>query len=365
MIKILYVNKLYYPHIGGIETVVKDMAEGLNSEADIKVLVCQGKKGKCSNEIINGVKVHRCGSLGTYFSMPVSFSFFNKFKEMSADSDIVHIHMPFPLADIGCLMSGFKGKVILSWHSDIVKQKKLMLLYKPFMNRLLKRADKIVVATQGHIDGSDYLKPYVEKCVIIPYGIDLSKYKSTEKNILKCTYKNSKKILFMGRLVYYKGVEVLIKAFETVRNCELFIVGSGKLEEELKKNESDRVHFLGVLSDKDIQSALNDCDIFVLPSCEKSEAFGIVQMEAMAYGKPVINTNLPTGVPFVSLNGQTGITVPVGDSNSLAKAIQTLADNDELRKKYGENGLKRVKNVFSIEKMLESLYNLYENEVEK
>lgn len=363
MMKILLVNKLYYPHIGGIETVVRDIAEGLNERADINVLVCNGEKSDTKDEIINGVKVRRCKSMGTYFSMPVSFSFFHEFRKMAENSDIVHIHMPFPLADVACFLSGYKGKIILSWHSDIVKQKKLMIFYKPFMNYLLKRADKIIVATQGHIDGSAYLKPYAEKCCIIPYGIDAEKYSIQDRKILECTDKSSKKALFIGRLVYYKGVDVLINAFKEVNGCELFIIGTGKLENELKQKSSDKIHFLGSLSDDDVKSALNECDIFILPSVAKSEAFGIVQMEAMIYGKPVINTNLPTGVPYVSIDNETGITVPVNDEKSLADAIQKLADDDELREFYGQNGYRRVREYFSMDNMLDSLYDLYKNEV--
>lgn len=367
MIRVLLVNKLYYPHIGGIETVVRDIAEGLRYRADIKVLVCHGEKSGTTDENINGIQVRRCGSLGTYFSMPVSFPFVHHFRKMSSQADVIHIHMPFPLADIACLLSGYKGKVILSWHSDIVKQKKLMVFYKPFMKYLLERADNIIVATRGHIEGSSYLKPYADKCRIIPYGIDTEKYHTDNRNILECNDKSSKKILFIGRLVYYKGIDILIDAFEHVKGCELFIVGTGKLENELiqkvtGRGMTDKIHFMGSLSDDDIKSALNNCDIFVLPSCEKSEAFGIVQMEAMVYGKPVINTSLPTGVPYVSKNGETGITVPVNDSRSLAEAIQKLTNDDELRKKYGETGYKRVREHFSMDKMLDEIFELY-NEV--
>lgn len=369
MIKVLQVNKLYYPHIGGIETVVRNIAEGLKNKVDIKVLVCRRNRGKTIDENINGIPVRKSGSLGVYFSMPVSFPFIRDFKKMSSESDIVHIHMPFPLSDVACLLSGYKGKVVLSWHSDIVKQKKLMVFYKPFMNYLLKRADRIVVATEGHINGSAYLEPYREKCSVIPYGIDTEKYMiENPVPFLECSCKSSKKVLFIGRLVYYKGIDVLVKAFSKVKNCELFIAGTGKLESELKSEVnnsglSDRIHFIGSPSDDEIKLALNDCDIFVLPSVANSEAFGIVQMEAMVYGKPVINTSLPTGVPYVSLDGITGITVPPSDADALAEAIQKLADDSTLCRKYGENGYKRVRENFAMDKMLDSLYDLYKSEV--
>jgi len=361
-LKILQVNKLYSPQIGGIETVIQSISENLNDRADIDVLVCQ-PKGKGSKDIVNGVKVTRCSSLGTYFSMPVSLEFISKFRKMSKTSDIVHIHVPFPLADLACILSGYKGKVVIYWHSDIVKQKKLLKLYKPLMNKFLKRADCIVVATQGHIDGSPYISKYADKCKIIPYGLNLEDYSITGDILTKQLHnKDSLKVLFVGRLVYYKGVDVLVKAFKNVTGCELFIVGTGTLKDELKQISSDIhniVHFLGSLSDTDLKKALSDCDMFVLPSVENSEAFGIVQMEAMVYGKPVINTSLHTGVPHVSLDGLTGITVPPSNIDALSKAIQTLANDDTLRKQYGNNAYNRVREVFDNNKIMNDIYSLY------
>lgn len=366
--KILQVNKLYYPHIGGIETVVQNIAEGLNDRTEMEVLVCQ-PKGKAMSEVVNEVFVSRSGSMGTLFSMPISLSFISDFKQKAKNADVVHVHLPFPLADLACIMSEYKGKVVISWHSDVVKQKKLMFFYKPILKRFLRRADKIIVATKGHIDGSKYLKPYRNKCEIIPYGLNIEDYEDIEdfRPILSdlLVSKQNKKVLFTGRLVYYKGVEVLINAFEKIIGCELFIVGKGNLESELKARVeelglADKVHFMGNLSFDELKYAFADCDIFVLPSVANSEAFGIVQMEAMVYGKPVINTSLPTGVPHVSLDGQTGITVPPNDVLALAGAIQKLADDDDIREKFGQNAYKRTREKFGMQKMLDDIYGLYE-----
>ncbi len=366
--KILQVNKLYYPHIGGIETVVQNIAEGLNDRTEMEVLVCQ-PKGKAMSEVVNEVFVSRSGSMGTLFSMPISFSFISDFKQKAKNADVIHVHLPFPLADLACITSEYKGKVVISWHSDVVKQKKLMFFYKPILKRFLRRADKIIVATKGHIDGSGYLKPYRNKCKIIPYGLNIEDYEDIEdfRPILSdlLVSKQNKKVLFTGRLVYYKGVEVLINAFEKIIGCELFIVGKGNLELELKARVeelglADKVHFMGNLSFEELKYAFADCDIFVLPSVANSEAFGIVQMEAMVYGKPVINTSLPTGVPHVSLDGQTGITVPPNDVLALAGAIQKLADDDDIREKFGQNAYKRTREEFGMQKMLDDIYGLYE-----
>jgi len=373
-IRILEVNKAYCPHIGGIETLVQQYSEKLSEYDDIevKVLVCRDGKGSTIHENANGTDLTRAGSLGTYFSCPVSLSFIRLFRDMSENADAVHIHFPFPLADLALLLSGYKGKVILSWHSDIVRQKKLMFFYKPLMNYLLERADVILTATKGHIKYSDFLWKYRKKCRILPYGINPDDYCVYGETVLKSRYKGSVKVFFTGRLVYYKGVDVLLKAFREVIsrniNCELFIAGEGVLESGLKEYTdscglADRIHFLGFLPETDLKSAYNACDIFVLPSTEKSEAFGIVQIEAMACGKPVINTRLPSGVPYVSKNGVTGITVRPKNVPQLADAIEKLCTDPELRKEYGRNGAERVNRYFSEEKIIRKLYSIIKEDL--
>lgn len=346
-LRILEVNKFYPPHIGGIETVIAQRTQVFSKypDAEVKVLVCQEKGSGCT-ERLDGAEIVRAGSLGTFFSCPVSLSFLWKFRKMAKEADVVEFHTPFPIGDLACLLSGYKGRVVVAWHSDVIKQKKLLRFYKPILMRFLKRADAIIAATQGHIESSAFLPMFREKCHIIPYGLDAKAYDSADVFPIlteKCRKSDSVKLLFVGRLVYYKGVDVLLKAFQKVHGCELFLCGTGPLEEELRQTADGLpVHFLGRLSEAELKSAFADCDVFVLPSVENSEAFGIVQQEAMVYGKPVINTALPTGVPYVSVHGETGLTVPPKDADALAGAIQALADNAELRRKFGENARNKV-----------------------
>ncbi|MBQ7026817.1 MAG: glycosyltransferase [Ruminococcus sp.] len=368
MLRILEVNKAYYPHVGGIETLVQQYSEELGQLDGVKVktLVCRDGRGKTVRERINGVDLTRAGSMGTYFSCPLSFSFIAEFRRMAKDADVVHIHLPFPLADAALLLSGFRGRVVLSWHSDIVKQKKLMTFFRPLINRTLKRADAVLTATQGHIDGSDFLPRFRKKCRIVPYGLTVEDYLRTNGGGFlsdKLSDKNAVKVFFTGRLVYYKGVDVLLKAFRRINGCELFIAGTGELEVSLreyakKHNLEEKVHFLGFLPDDDLKAAYADCDIFVLPSVAKSEAFGIVQLEAMVCGKPVINTSLPSGVPFVSVHGKTGLTVPPSDAKALASAVNTLASDSLLREKYGKAASERVLNEFNEKNVIKKLYSV-------
>ena len=369
--RILEVNKAYYPHIGGIETLVRQYSEELGAMdgVQLRTLVCREGRGRTVREEMNGVDLTRAGSLGTYFSCPLSFSFFRLFRKMAKTADVVHMNVPFPLADLALLLSGFKGRVVVSWHSDVVKQKKLLFFYKPIMKRMLRRADCIITATEGHINGSDYLPEFRSKCKVIPYGLNIDDYLSIERKPFltkRLRSKDNIKVFFTGRLVYYKGVDVLLKAFTMVRGCELFIAGTGEMESELKSfardnGMTDRVHFLGFLPDEQLKQAFADCDIFVLPSVQKSEAFGIVQQEAMVYGKPVINTKLPSGVPYVSIHGVTGLTVPPSDPKALAFAINRLASDEELRASFGRNAAKRVEINYSEGMVIRELYQALRN----
>lgn len=361
-LKVLQVNKLYAPDIGGVERVAQQIAEGLAEQTQMQVLVCQ-KKGKRTEQKVNGIPVTRSKTLGTKFSMPISFGFFRDLRRLCREQDLLLFHMPFPLGDLAYLFSGYRGKTAVWWHADVVRQKKLMFFYRPIMNAFLRRVDRIFVATQGHIEGSAYLGPYREKCRVVPFGLNVEEYRkdtAPASPLAERAKAGTVKFLFVGRLVYYKGVDVLLRAFEKVPNAELFIVGSGPLREELeaeaqRMGKADAVHFLAGLSDAQLKACYRDCDVFVLPSIARSEAFGLVQLEAMAFGRPVINTSLPSGVPYVSLHGKTGLTVPPEDAQALADAMCALAGDADLREAYGKAGYERVCTEFSEQHMMELL----------
>jgi len=365
--RILQVNKLYAPVVGGVETVVRDIAEGLTPLTNMQVLVCQ-PKGRRTSESFNGVDVTRANSLGTWLSMPLSFDFFRQYKRVSKNVDIVQLHFPFPLADLAVWLFGCKGKLVVWWHSDIVRQKVFLKLLKPLIHRTLKRADSIIVASNETITSSEFLPAYAHKCTVIPFGLDFNAYKNiNNKNFLVTKNPTSKKLLFVGRLVYYKGVALLIEAMKSVGNAELFIVGNGALEEQLKLEANQiktKIHFLGTLPQKELLNAYSSCDCLIFPSCANSEAFGLTQLEAMFYAKPVINTNLPTAVPWVSVHEETGLTVPVGDVEALANAINRLVGDDVLREKLGQNARKRVQDLFDRRDMMKKLYSHYKNLLE-
>ena len=247
----------------------------------------------------------------------------------------------------------------------------MLKLYQPLMKWLLKRADVILTATQAHIDSSSYLQPFREKCVIVPYGIDPAAYELRPHltPLASQLYdKSAKKILFTGRLVYYKGADVLLEAFANLQtNAELFFAGTGVLEDELKMRAevlgiAERVHFLGRRMTPELRDMFAECDLFVLPSVANSEAFGIVQLEAMVNGKPVINTALPTGVPLVSIDGETGLTVPPKDAAALTEAMEKLLSDDALRAQYGKAARERVLQTYSLQAVMEKTRKVLLNE---
>lgn len=365
--RILITGKAYAPHIGGIETVMQQVAEGLRGRACVSVLTCRDDFGGGRTERIHHVSVTRCGSLGTFASCPLSLSYLSAFRRKVMCADVVELHLPFPLADFATLLAGYHGRVVVAWHSDVVRQKLLLRCYRPLMHWLLRRADAIVVATPAHIDSSPDLQHYREKCVVIPYGISAAEYDAVPRMPVltsRLHHAGAKKVLFTGRLVYYKGVEVLLEAFAKVRQeSELFLAGTGVLEPTLRTRAvelgiAERVHFLGKRMTPELRAAFADCDLFVLPSVANSEAFGIVQLEAMVYGKPVINTALPTGVPLVSLEGQTGLTVSPSNADALACAMETLLSDDTLRARYGAAARKRVLDTFEIEHVLRQTWEI-------
>lgn len=367
--KILQVSKLYYPEVGGIEKTLQQISEGLNDITDLKVLVCQ-KKGRGCMENVNKVEICRSGSFGVIQSVPVSVSFLWNLRKLVNDMDVVQFHMPFPLGDIGCLLSGYGGKVVAFWHSDVIKQKKWMFLYGPIMKRFLSRADLILVGSKGILEGSVYLKPYKDKCRVVPFAVRRDIEEAGGEWIKLHGYKEKEKglhFLFIGRLVYYKGCNILLEAFSEISSdAVLTIVGDGILKEKLMAQSeryglSERICFLGHIDDLTLKKCLEDADVFVLPSVERSEAFGLVQLEAMAYGIPVINTNLPSGVPEVSIHMKTGLTVKPGNVRDLLNAMNWMCCHPNERKEMGIEARKRLESRFTEKLLVKNLHKIYKD----
>jgi glycosyltransferase involved in cell wall biosynthesis len=366
MLNVTQVNKFYYPHIGGVEKVAFDLATGLSGRVGMNVLVCNHGHA-LSRSMENGVNIIRTPSLGTFFSMPVSLSFpywLGKTKQ-----DILHFHEPFPLGDFSYFIRKPKGKVIVTWHSDIIRQKHFLRIVEPSIMNLLNHAERIVATSPNMIENSRILRAFKDKCVVIPLGVDEKRFISDDpvkKAVEKIRSKFGNKIvLFIGRLVYYKGLSFLIDAMRNIE-AKLLIIGDGYLKSELVKQcagfgMEDKVVFLDPVPDEELSSFYHACDVFVLPSVESSEAFGLVQVEAMMCGKPVVSTSLPTGVPYVNKNNETGLVVEPRNSKQLCAAINALLEDDKMRAKMGETAQKRARTEFTVGRMVQSYYDLYQS----
>ncbi|MDK2814621.1 MAG: hypothetical protein PWP18_534 [Thermoanaerobacter sp.] len=365
---ILQVNKMYYPDIGGVETIVKQYSEYLKQFDEVVVLcIHRNFSVRTTVEKINGITVYRCASFGTYMSMPVSLAFFWHLFRLSKKANIIHFHEPFPLGSIGSLLIPNSKRIFVTWHSDIIRQKILKKFIEFFQKRLCQKAEKIIATSERMIKFSSILKKFKEKIVIIPLSLNKEDYINsfTESNLnsdlsnLPTNY-----VLFLGRLSYYKGLDVLLDAISIVNeNIPFVIAGDGELagsvNEKIKKSNKEIYFINRKMSEEEKKYLIKHSKFLVFPSTLPSEAFGLVQLEAMVYGKPVINTNLPTGVPWVSLHNVSGLTVEPSDAFQLARAIEKLYFDEELYKRLSKGALDRFNKYFDSKVTNELLYSIY------
>jgi glycosyltransferase involved in cell wall biosynthesis len=360
--KVLHVGKFYPPHMGGIETHVQVLCRELSKNVDVEVLVASETKD--DEQFWDGqVKVTRVGTRFKLSGAPVCPTLSRRIRR--AKADIVHLHLPNPPAILSYLASGHRGPVVVTYHSDIVRQQFMARAFDPILRLFLKRCTAIIATSTRYVETSPVLSDFVARCHIIPYGIPIeqfSVYDSSEIARIRKQY-GPRLIISVGRLIYYKGFEHLVAAMKDV-DGHLLIVGEGHLREHLEEKARahqvlHKVTFLGEIHNQDIVPFYHAADIFALASVARSEAFGIVQLEAMACGKPVVNTSLDSGVPTVSLDGITGLTVPPHDPLALAGAMNTLLDDTKLSGAYGRAARARVEQEFNQEVMLERMVKLY------
>jgi glycosyltransferase involved in cell wall biosynthesis len=359
--KVLHVGKFYPPHKGGIESHLGALCEGLHASIETEALVANPGP-ETIEETVNGVHVTRVGTLFNLSAASVCPGLGRRIRE--ANADIVHIHLPNPTAILSYLASQARGKLVFSHHSDIVRQRVLGGLFEPILRHAFRQADAIVVATPNHITSSRVVRDYEKKCAVIPYGIDARQFaKQDEATVRDLRARFGPRIvLSVGRLVYYKGFEYLIRAMRRVEG-QLIIVGEGPLLEDLRREARNAgvANRVTILTDVgDVRPYYQAADVFVLASIARSEAFGIVQLEAMACGVPVVNTRLDSGVPCVSLDGVSGLTVAPSDDEALSSAIGRLLGDAGLRERLGAAGKQRVGEGFSVDVMTRRTLELYE-----
>jgi rhamnosyl/mannosyltransferase len=358
--RVLQVGKYYAPYPGGIESHLQSLCEQLVGRVDLSVLVSNDGTDSVV-ETVNGVSVRRFGRSMTLAGAPICPGMIRAIAE--SDADIIHLHLPNPAAALAYLASGHRGRLVVSYHSDVVRQRFLGAAFAPFLQWVLRRAEAILVATPNYLHSSPALARHRDRCVVIPYGISDSDFKASDAEVDAIRKKYGGRIvLSVGRLVYYKGFEHVIDAMREI-DGHLLIVGDGPLRQELEararsQKVAGRITFLGKV--ERTAAFYHAADVFVLASVARSEAFGIVQLEAMACGTPVVNTRLESGVPYVSRHEETGITVPPGNAGALARAVNRILDDEVLRNAYGSAARNRVRDEFDQEHMGERMLELYE-----
>jgi len=337
-LRIMHLGKYYPPVRGGIETVVETLGRGEAEWAESSALVLN-ERCATTFEHRGGVAVRRvrtiarAGSVGLAPTLP--------FWLARAEADILVLHEPNPMALVAYFLARPRIPLVVWYHSEVVRSKwKYQLLYEPFLEFALRRATRIVVASPP-LREVPALARYRDKCAVVPFGLSLERYRpgtapsleSIKKRVGRATF------LFVGRLVPYKGVDVLLRAVAGL-DAETVIIGDGPLRsslESLARNLgiSERVNFLGEVAADELLDWYYACDVFVLPSVTRAEAFGYVQLEAMACAKPVVSTRVPSGVAWVNRDGETGLTVAPGDVGALGRAIAVLAADGDLRQRMG------------------------------
>ncbi|WP_457564751.1 glycosyltransferase [Caminibacter sp.] len=366
---ILQLGKFYPPHYGGIQEVIYNLTEGLNKRGIKCDVLCSNLEKEYKEEIINSYRVFRTKSYGLIASTSISPQMIFKLREIYKNYDIIHIHHPDPMAAFALLLSVKNKKILLHWHSDIVKQKFLLNFYLPFQKALLKKANKIITTTPKYFKESPYLQEFSDKCDYVPIGIDKNKFKVDEEKVkeIKENFKNKKIIFSLGRLIYYKGFEYLIESAEYLSDEYVILIGGeGPLRDELlKKIEKfglgSKVKLIGRLENENLGNYYSACDLFVLPSIEKSEAFGIVQIEAMSFGKPVVATKIKgSGVDWVNKDGFSGINVEPKNPKALAKAFVTIMEDKNRYEMFCKNAKKRFLDNFTRDKMVDKIIKIYE-----
>lgn len=359
-LRILHVGKFYPPFRGGMETHLSLLSEELKERVELDVLVANRGR-QTQHEILDGVAVTRAGTPIMLASTPISPGFLRYLRR--GRWDVVHIHLPNPWAVVAFFLARPAGQLVVTYHSDVVRQRVLGTLFAPLLSRFLRRARAIICSSPNYIDSSPVLSQFRPKCRVVPFSIDARPFAVRDHEAVTRIRERygPRIVLGVGRLIYYKGFRHLVDAMRDV-DAHLLIIGEGPLRASLTARAGrlgleHRITFLG-----DVESTVpyyQSADVFVLPSIARSEAFGLVQLEAMASGVPVVNTRLASGVPYVSLDRITGLTVPPADADALGAAINALLNDPARARTFGRAAEQRAREQFSLDAMGRETVEIY------
>jgi glycosyltransferase involved in cell wall biosynthesis len=368
-LKILQLSKFYPPVMGGIESVAFELTEGMNRLGLKADVLCASTGFRTSRErSANGYRIVRAGSWGKLLSTSMSPSLVTEAKRLCDGRDIVHVHMPDPMAALAIWVAQPRGKVVLHWHSDVVNQRRAQKLYEPLQEWLLRRADAVIATSPLYVESSPSLRAWKSKVHTIPIGITeaLNTDSTRKAQAIRQRFKGKKIVFSLGRMTYYKGFDVLIDAASSLpANTVVVVGGGGELLQDYRRRVlaeglSEKIEFLGRIPDEDIAGYFAASSVFCLSSIVRAEAYGVVLLEAMAMSRPIVTTDIPgSGVPWVNQHGATGLNVPVNDPPALAAALCSILENPALAAKFGQAGRERFLNCFTASSMVASTVSLY------
>ncbi|HQR51644.1 MAG TPA: glycosyltransferase [Burkholderiales bacterium] len=370
--RVLHFGRFYNDNFGGLERHVVNLLDGLSQNIHVANVVANER---CGLDVIDlpRYKVYKAPSLGLLASMPVCPTMPALIRSLEREGrfDLYHLHFPDPMSHLALAALPGARRVVISWHSDIVRQQGLLRLYRPFLNRIIDRAVAIIGATPRHFSASTQLtgSRHPERFHVVPYGLDYAPYLApgldAEAARIRHAHDGRPLVFTVGRHVYYKGFEFLIRAMrDTADDALLLLGGTGPLTADYRQLVAElgleqRVRLLGRIPDAALPAYYRAADVFCMPSVEPSEAFGLVQLEAMACARPVLGCELGNGATFVNQHGITGLVVPPRDPSALAGALDTLLADRDLARRLGEAGRTRALTEFSLEKMWSGTLQVY------
>ncbi|MGM9741756.1 MAG: glycosyltransferase [Candidatus Cryptobacteroides sp.] len=366
--RILQVGK-FYPVRGGVEKVMYDLMTGLSEHGEKCDMLCAASEGPTRVQRVNdNADLILCRTLRKVAATMISPAMIMELRRRCRYYDIIHIHHPDPMAALALRLSGYRGPVVLHWHSDILKQKFLLRFFKPLQDWLIRRSARIVGTTMYYLEKSPYLVDESGKFVPLHIGIDPVIPDEADVEAVRNRYPGRKLVFSLGRLVEYKGFSYLVDAAEFLPDDYLILIGgTGPLEEELRaqiasKGLQDKVMLLGRVPDEELPAYYGASSVFVLSSVQKTEAFGIVQIEAMSCGTPVVATKIPgSGVSKVNADGVSGINVDTHDAAAIAGAIKSIAEDRNAYENYSSGAYGRFNRYFTKDRMISDCLEIYRN----
>jgi glycosyltransferase involved in cell wall biosynthesis len=370
---VLQLCKFYPPVAGGMESVVHTLTEGLNRLGLRCDVLCAHVEPRTVRERAPlGFDIVRGASHGTLLSTSIAPALIGELRRLAPGRDVIHVHLPDPLTNLALWMTRPQARIVVHWHSDIVAQVRALKFYAPLQNWLLRRADAIVATSCAYARSSPWLVQHAAKVVVIPIGIPdpagsaPGRAPSSRAQALRAEFGGRDIVFSLGRMTYYKGFGVLIEAARHLPESAVVVVGGGGELLQAHRDAveqaglQDRIRFVGRIADEALPAYYEAASLFCLPSVARSEAFGVVLLEAMAHGKPVIATDIAgSGVPWVNLHGVTGLNAPPRDAAALAAALCAALSDRAGLERYAAAARTRYLELFTADTMVESTALLY------